>query len=88
MTLRYLRNYIDKGHEIQKQTLTKIQIKSLDLLDKISHNDDISVNYDLKSDDMVFFNNNRVLHGRTSFEDHEDPNQKRYLIRAWIKDNN
>jgi len=86
LTLRYLRNYIDKGHEIQKQTLTKIQIESLDLFDKISHNEDISVNYDLKADDMVFFNNNRVLHGRTSFEDHEDPNQKRYLIRAWIKD--
>ena len=88
LTLRYLRNYIDEGHQIQKQFLTKLQIESLDLFDKISNDDSICVNYDLKAGDMVFFNNNRVLHGRTSFEDHEDPNLKRYLIRVWIKDNN
>ena len=88
MTLRYLRNYIDEGHQIQKQFLTKLQIESLDLFDKISNDDGICVNYDLKAGDMVFSNNNRILHGRTSFEDHEDPNLKRYLIRVWIKDNN
>jgi alpha-ketoglutarate-dependent taurine dioxygenase len=88
LTLRYLRNYIDEGHQIQKQFLTKLQIESLDLFDKISNDDGICVNYDLKAGDMVFSNNNRILHGRTSFEDHEDPNLKRYLIRVWIKDNN
>ena len=36
---------------------------------------------------MSFFNNNRVVHGRTSFEDFEDIEKKRLMIRTWIKDN-
>ena len=35
---------------------------------------------------MVFFNNDRVMHGRTSFEDFEDIEKKRLMVRAWIKD--
>ncbi|WP_371504445.1 TauD/TfdA family dioxygenase [Nitrosopumilus adriaticus] len=88
LTLRYLRDYIDKGHQIQNQPLSKIQNDSLDCFDKITKDESIAVDYDLQSGDMVFFNNHRVLHGRTSFEDYDDPKLKRYLIRTWIKDNN
>ena len=35
---------------------------------------------------MNFLNNGRVLHGRTSFEDFEDIDKKRQMIRTWIKD--
>ena len=40
----------------------------------------------LKQNDMVFFNNNRVMHGRTSFKDAENIEKKRLMIRTWIKD--
>jgi len=88
LVFRYLRDYIDKGHQIQNQFLSKIQNDSLNYLDKITKDDSITINYDLKSGDMMFSNNHRVIHGRTSFEDYEDINLKRYLIRTWIKDNN
>ena len=88
LALRYLRNYIDQGQQRQNQPLSKIQNESLDYFDKITKDAEITVDYDLKSGDMVFFNNHRVLHGRNSFEDHDDANLKRYLIRTWIKDNN
>jgi len=88
LALRYLRNYIDQGQQRQNQPLSKIQNESLDYFDKITKDAEITVDYNLKSGDMVFFNNHRVLHGRNSFEDHEDVNLKRYLIRTWIKDKN
>lgn len=88
LSLRYLRDYIDKGHEIQKQPLTKIQIDTLKFFDETTRDESITVNYDLQSGDMVFFNNHRVLHGRTSFEDYDEPELKRYMIRTWIKDEN
>ena len=40
----------------------------------------------LKQNDMVFFNNSRVMHGRTSFKDAENIEKKRLMIRTWIKD--
>ena len=42
--------------------------------------------YDLKFDDMVFSDNHRIIHSRTSFEDFDDQNLKRFMLRTWIKD--
>jgi len=80
---RYLRNYINDGHKIQNTPLSKEQNEALDIFDKIIHDENLAVSYNLKQNDMVFFNNNRVIHGRTSFEDIE---KKRLMIRTWIKD--
>ena len=34
---------------------------------------------------MTFFNNNWIIHGRTNFEDFEDSEKKRLMLRVWIK---
>ena len=44
------------------------------------------LSYDLNPDDMIFSDNHRVVHGRTTFEDHNDPDLKRLMLRTWIKD--
>tara|TARA_B100000809_G_C14670884_1_gene363186 strand:+ start:136 stop:354 length:219 start_codon:yes stop_codon:yes gene_type:complete len=56
--------------------------------DKHSGNtiENLAVSYELKQGDMIFLNNGRVLHGRTAFEDFEDIDKKRQMIRTWIKD--
>ena len=87
LRFRYLRNYIDAGQMIVKNPLTKEQNVVLDKLDEIIHDEKFSVSYDLKQFDISFFNNNRIIHGRTGFEDFDDDTKKRYMIRVWIKDN-
>ena len=84
---RYLRNYINDGHKIQKLPLNNKQVEALDYLDEIIHSEINAAEYNLLKKDIVFFNNNRIIHGRTSFEDFEDEDKKRLMIRAWIKDN-
>ena len=83
---RYLRNYVDDGHKISNQPLTKDKIMALDLFDELSKKEENIVNYDLKSKDMLFFNNHRILHGRSKFEDYDEKKLKRLMIRTWIKD--
>ena len=85
LMFRYLRNYIDAGQKIAQKPLTNEQNEILDKLDKIIHDEEFSVSYDLKRYDMSFFNNHRIIHGRTSFEDFEEKEKKRYMIRTWIK---
>ena len=85
LKLRYLRDYINDGHKIQDMPLSKEQNEALDCLDKIIHDENLAVSYELKQYDMVFLNNGRVMHGRTSFEDFEDIEEKRLMIRTWIK---
>ena len=83
---RYLRNYIDAGHDIQNQPLSQPRKDALIYLDNLMCMEDIIMKYDLKPGDMVFSDNHRVVHGRTSFEDYEDENLKRTMLRTWIKD--
>ena len=83
---RYLRDYINDGHKTQDVPLSKEQNEALDCFDEIIHDENLAVSYNLKQNDMIFFNNNRVIHGRTSFEDFEDIEKKRLMIRTWISD--
>jgi len=83
---RYLRNYIDAGHDIQNQPLSQPQKDALTYLDNLMRVEDIAMKYDLKPGDMVFSDNHRIVHGRMLFEDYDDENLKRFMLRTWIKD--
>ena len=83
---RYLRNYIDAGHDIQNQPLSKLQKEALTYLDNLMRKDEMIMRYDLKPGDMVFSDNHWIIHGRTPFEDHSDENMKRLMLRTWIRD--
>ena len=83
---RYLRNYIDAGHDIQNQPLSQPQKDALTYLDNLMHVEDIAMKYDLKPGDMVFSDNHWIVHGRMLFEDYDDENLKRFMLRTWIKD--
>ena len=85
LKFRYQRELIDDGHKKANLPLSEKQISALNFLDKILDNDDNAVTYALKSGDMMFSNNNWLIHGRTSFEDFEDEGFKRTLFRAWIR---
>ena len=86
LRFRYLRNYIDAGQDIQNQPLSKSQKEALSLLDDSMCDENIILRYDLKPGDMVFSDNHWILHGRTGFEDHDDENLKRQMLRTWVKD--
>ena len=70
LRFRYLRNYIDAGHGVQNQPLSKSQKEALALLDNLTRDENIILRYDLKPGDMVFSDNHWIIHGRTGFEDH------------------
>ena len=67
------------------KTLSKLQQASLQSLEEISKEENNTLSYDLQPGDIVFFDNHRILHGRTVFEDYEDENKRRFLLRTWIK---
>ena len=48
--------------------------------------DEMIMRYDLKLGDMVFSDNHWIVHGRTPFEDSDDQNLKRLMLRTWIRD--
>jgi hypothetical protein len=85
LSCRYLRQYIELGHEIRNLPLSKVEIDALDLFDEIMHRDDFRLSMMLEPGDLQFANNYALLHSRNGFEDHGVHDLNRKMLRLWVK---
>ena len=85
LSCRYLRQYIELGHEIRELPLSRVEIEALDIVDALMTREDLRLDMMLEPGDIQLANNYAVLHSRTAFVDHDDPAQARELQRLWLK---
>ena len=57
----------------------------MDILDSIIQRPELRIDMMLEPGDIQLANNHLVLHSRTAFEDHEDLEKRRKLLRLWLK---
>lgn len=81
---RYLRYWIEAGHARAGEPLTAAQAAALDLLDAVLSRPELRAEFDLRPGQMFFINNRWILHNRTAFEDHQEPERRRHLVRLWL----
>jgi alpha-ketoglutarate-dependent taurine dioxygenase len=82
---RYLRYWIEAGHEKAGEPLTREQVRALDVLDGVLARPELRAEFALKPGDMFFVNNRWILHNRTAFEDHPEAARRRHLVRLWLR---
>lgn len=82
---RYLRYWIEAGHQKAGTPLTSAQVRALDALDCVAGRPEMRVEFDLRPGQMFFINNRWILHNRTAFEDFAEPAQRRHLVRLWLR---
>jgi alpha-ketoglutarate-dependent taurine dioxygenase len=82
---RYLRYWVQAGHDRVGAPLTSEQVRALDVLDGVLARPDLRAEFALEPGDMFFINNRWVLHNRTAFEDHPEPERRRHLVRLWLR---
>ena len=85
LSCRYLRQYIELGHEIMGLPLSRVEIEALDVFDSVLHDPANRLDMMMEPGDLQLANNNAVLHSRTGFVDHDDPAQRRKLLRLWLE---
>ncbi len=85
LSCRYLRQYIELGHELQERPLSRVEVEAMDKFDEIIHDPAIRLDMMMEPGDMLFANNYAVMHSRTSFEDFDEPELRRKLLRLWVK---
>jgi hypothetical protein len=85
LVIRYLRYWIEVGHEKAGVPLTAEQTNALDVLDRVASEPQMRVEFEMKPGEMLFVNNRWILHNRTAFEDHPEPERRRHLIRLWVR---
>lgn len=64
--------------------LSELQERALDLLDELMQSDRLCFDMDLEPGDLQLLNSYVTLHSRTAFEDFEQADLKRHLIRLWL----
>jgi alpha-ketoglutarate-dependent taurine dioxygenase len=82
---RYLRYWIEAGHAKAGAPLTAAQVQAMDVLDDVLRRADVRVEFALEPGQVFFINNRWMLHNRTAFEDHPDPERRRHFVRLWLK---
>ena len=85
LNFRYLRQYIELGHEVREAPLSAVEVEALDILDSIVQRPELRIDMMLEPGDIQPANNHLVLHSRTSFEDFEEVEKRRKLLRLWLK---
>jgi alpha-ketoglutarate-dependent taurine dioxygenase len=86
LLVRYLRLYIVKGQELRGAPLDAADIEALDFFDSVMNRPGVAVIVPMERGDIQIVNNTFLLHSRTAFEDHPEPELKRHYIRIWLND--
>jgi hypothetical protein len=82
---RYIRGQIKNGQRFAAAPrLAPEQIEAMDLLDRIAADPAFHFVTDFQPGDLQLCNNHVVMHARSAFEDHPEPERRRHLLRMWL----
>ncbi len=85
LSCRYLRNAIEPAFDKRGTPATKAQLEAMDLFDELAGNEALCFEMAMEPGDMQMLNNHVAVHSRTAFDDHEEEDQKRHLLRLWLR---
>jgi alpha-ketoglutarate-dependent taurine dioxygenase len=85
LTYRYLRHWIEAGHQKAAEMLTPAQVQALDVLDAALRRPESRVEFLLEPGQVLLLNNRWLLHNRTAFEDYPEPERGRHFVRLGVR---
>ncbi|MDZ7970270.1 MAG: TauD/TfdA family dioxygenase [Nostoc sp. DedSLP03] len=84
VSCRYLRAFIELAQKKGDFTLSMAEIAALDQFDATAAEEALQFCLTLVPGDFILINNYAVLHARSSFEDYQELEKKRLLLRLWL----
>ncbi len=85
LTVFYQRQYIDSAQRFpDAPRLTPLHVEALNMFDALANAPRLYLSMELEPGDMQFVYNHALLHDRTGFQDSDDLQQKRHLLRLWL----
>jgi hypothetical protein len=68
----------------EELALTDMQREALDFVQEVCNRPELRLSMMFQEGDMQFINNHAILHARTEFEDYDEEDLKRHLLRIWV----
>lgn len=85
VSVRYIRTYIEAGMATVGAPIDAFDREILDFFEETAKRPDLRLEFTLEPGQMYLLNNYTVLHARTQFEDFEDEDRRRHLLRLWLE---
>lgn len=81
----YLGWYIrDSQQHADAPRLEPRHLEAMEMLERLANDPTFHLEMDFQPGDVQFLNNGRILHAREAYEDHDDPAERRHLLRLWL----
>ncbi|HTO49115.1 MAG TPA: TauD/TfdA family dioxygenase [Burkholderiales bacterium] len=84
ISVRYQRSGIAAAHRALGVALTETELAAMDLFDEVAKAPEHRLAFFLERGDMLVINNYTVMHARTKFVEHAEPERRRHLVRLWL----
>jgi hypothetical protein len=85
VSVRYIRSYIEAGETAVGRRMSEAELAVLDRFEEISKRPELMLQFTLQPGEMYFLNNYTILHARIAFEDFEEEDRRRHLLRLWLE---
>ncbi|HXJ79832.1 MAG TPA: TauD/TfdA family dioxygenase [Candidatus Methylomirabilis sp.] len=85
VSVRYVRTYVEAGMAAVGSPIDDFDREVLDFFERTSKRPDLMLEFTLEPGQMYFLNNYTVLHARTEFEDFDEEDRRRHLLRLWLE---
>lgn len=85
VTTYYARDFFEGAQRHEGvPPVSRGQTEAMDLFEHLAERRDIRLDMELEPGDMQFVHNHQIVHSRTEYEDHPEPERKRHLLRLWL----
>jgi hypothetical protein len=85
LSVLYKRRYLMSAQRFPEvPRLTRDQEEAVALVEQIANDPAVQLSFYMEPGDVQIANNYAVLHSRTKYTDHDDPAERRHLLRAWV----
>ncbi|MFJ5274722.1 TauD/TfdA family dioxygenase [Streptomyces sp. NPDC088358] len=85
VSMRYNRCYLESAQRFPHvPRLETADLELFDLIDEVAGSPEFRLDIDLQPGDLLLLNSHTVMHARSEFGDHDQPELKRHLLRLWL----
>lgn len=81
----YVRSAVRKAQRMPEvPRLTDAQVEAMDYFDALAGDPALHLDMTFERGDIQIVNNHWLLHSRTAYQEHPEPERKRHLLRLWL----
>src|SRR6266478_707561 len=85
VSARYVRTYVEAGEAAAGRPMGEVELAVLDRFEEVTKRPELMLEFTLQPGELYFINNYTILHARTAFEDFEEEDRRRHLLRLWLE---